>query len=87
MDSEKELDEKFEELFENSIQLMTNKDNMLEWSLFRKLSFYIFLTLLFFIIGMFSIVKKILLFRFSRIPIEFKVMGKLDGILRKHLML
>jgi hypothetical protein len=88
MDSEKEkeLEEKIEEVFENAIQLITDKDNMAEWSLFTKISFYVCFTLLFFIIGVFSIVKKIILFRFLQIPFEFKTMGKLDGVLRKYLM-
>lgn len=88
MDSEQELelDKKFEEVFESAIQSITNKDKMAQWTLFIKISFYIYLTLIFFIVGIFVIVKKIILFRFSQIPIEFKIMGKLDGFLKKHLM-
>jgi len=88
MDSEEEkkLEEKLEENFENAIQLLSDKDNMAQWSLLSKILFYIFFTLFFFVIGLYSIAKKIILFRFSQIPIEFKIMGKMDSILRKYLM-
>lgn len=87
MDLEKEeLEEKIDEVFENALQLISNKDNMAEWSLFQKIIFYVYLTLIFFLIGIFSIVKKFILFRFSQIPLEFKIMGRLDSVLRKYLM-
>lgn len=87
MDLEKEeLEEKIDEVFENAFQLISNKDNMAEWSLFHKIIFYVYLTLIFFLIGIFSIAKKIILFRFSQIPLEFKIMGRLDSVLRKYLM-
>lgn len=87
MDLEKEeLEEKIDKVFENALQLISNKDNMAEWSLFQKIIFYVYLTLIFFLIGIFSIAKKIILFRFSQIPLEFKIMGRLDSVLRKYLM-
>jgi hypothetical protein len=83
---EKILEEKLEENFENAIHLLSDKDNMAQWSLLSKILFYIFFTLFFFVTGFYSIAKKIILFRFSQIPIEFKIMGKMDSILRKYLM-
>jgi len=88
MDSEeeKEFEKKLEENFEKGIQLLSNTDSMAQWSLINKILFYIFFTLLIFVLGLFSIAKKIILFRFSQIPIELKTMTKMDGILRKYLM-
>lgn len=88
MDSEeeKEFEKKLEENFEKGIQLLSNTDSMAQWSLVNKILFYIFFTLLIFVLGLFSIAKKIILFRFSQIPIELKTMTKMDGILRKYLM-
>lgn len=91
MDSEKELEEKelekkLEENFENTIQRLLHKDSMVELSLLTRILFYIFFTLFIFIASLFSIAKKIILIRFSQIPIEFKSMIIMDSILRKHLI-
>ena len=88
MDSEeeKEFEKKLEENFEKGIQLLSNTDSMAQWCLINKILFYIFFTMLIFVLGLFSIAKKIILFRFSQIPIELKTMTKMDGILRKYLM-
>ena len=88
MDSEeeKEFEKKLEENFEKGIQLLSNTDSMAQWSLINKILFYLFFTLLIFVFGLFSIAKKIILFRFSQIPIELKTMTKMDCILRKYLM-
>lgn len=88
MDSEeeKEYEKKLEENFENTIQKLLDKDSIAEWSLFIRILFYILFTLSIFIGALFSIAKKIVFIRFSQIPIEFKMMIFMDGILRKHLM-
>ena len=88
MDSEeeKEYEKKLEENFENTIQKLLDKDSIAECSLFIRILFYILFTLSIFIGALFSIAKKIVFIRFSQIPIEFKMMIFMDGILRKHLM-
>lgn len=87
MDSEeeKEFEKKLEENFENNIQRLFGKDGLVEWSLLQRILFYIFFTLFIFINALFSIAKKIILIRFSQIPIEFKMMIFMDIILKKHL--
>ena len=87
MDSEeeKELEEKLEKNFEDAIQFLSKRDDIAQWSLLNKILFYIFFTLLFFVLGLFSIAKKIILIRFSQIPIELKIMSIMDSVLRKHL--
>jgi hypothetical protein len=87
MDSEeeKEFEKKLEENFENTIQRLFGKDGVVEWSLLQRILFYIFFTLFIFIGALFSIAKKIILIRFSQIPIEFKMMIFMDSILKKHL--
>jgi hypothetical protein len=87
MDSEeeKEFQKKLEENFENTIQRLFDKDSIAGWSLLTRILFYIFFTLSIFIGALFSIVKKIIFIRFSQIPIEFKMMVFMDGILRKYL--
>lgn len=92
MDSEskKELELKLERLvgnLENSIQQLFDKDSMEQKSLLNRILHYIFFTLFIFIIGLFQIIKDIILLRFSGIPIQLKIMNKMDVILRKHLML
>ena len=82
---EKELEEKLEKNFEDAIQFLSKRDGIAQWSLLNKILFYIFFTLLFFVLGLISIVKKIILIRFSQIPIELKIMSIMDSILRKHL--
>lgn len=87
MDSEeeKEFQKKLEENFENTIQRLFDKDSIAGWSLLTRILFYFFFTLSIFIGALFSIVKKIIFIRFSQIPIEFKMMVFMDGILRKYL--
>ena len=87
MDSEeeKEFQKKLEENFENTIQRLFDKDSIAGWSLLTRILCYIFFTLSIFIGALFSIVKKIIFIRFSQIPIEFKMMVFMDGILRKYL--
>ena len=88
MDSEqeKEFEKKLQENFENTINRLLDRDSVAEWSLFIRILFYIFFTLSIFIGALFSIAKKIIFIRFSQIPIEFKMMIFMDGILRKYLM-
>lgn len=86
LEKEKEFEKKLEENFERGIQLLSNTDSMAQWSLVNKILFYLFFTLLIFVLGLFSIAKKIILIRFSQIPIELKTMTKMDEILRKYLM-
>jgi hypothetical protein len=88
MDSEeeKEFQKKLQENFENTINRLLDRDSVAEWSLFIRILFYIFFTLFIFIGALFSIAKKIIFIRFSQIPIEFKMMIFMDGILRKYLM-
>ena len=86
LEKEKEFEKKLEENFERGIQLLSNTDSMAQWSLINKILFYLFFTLLIFVLGLFSIAKKIILIRFSQIPIELKTMTKMDEILRKYLM-
>jgi hypothetical protein len=95
MDSEeekelkKELEKELEILlgnFENTIKSLFDKDIVEQKSLLNRILNYILFTLIIFFIGLFSIVKKIILFKFLQIPMEFKIMGKMDGILRKYLM-
>ncbi len=90
MDSEleKELEKEIEVLlgnFENTIKPLFDKDIVGEKSLFIRILNYILFTLLFFFIGLFSIIKKIILLKFSQIPIEFVIMSKMDGVLKKYL--
>lgn len=92
MDSEskKELELKLERLvgnLENSIQQLFDKDSVEQKSLLNRVLNYILFTLFIFIIGLFQIIKDIILLRFSGIPIQLKIMNKMDVILRKYLML
>jgi hypothetical protein len=80
MDSEKELQEKFE----NMLQISFDKNSVSQWSLLKRVFVYIFYTLLIFIMSLFSIAKKIILFRFLQIPSIFDTMRNMDAILRKH---
>jgi hypothetical protein len=80
MYSEKELEEKFE----NMLQISFDKNSVAQWSLLKRVLVYIFYTLLIFIIGLFSIAKKIILLRFLQIRKDFKTMSNMDGIVRKH---
>ncbi len=80
MDSEKELQEKFE----NMLQISFDKNSVSQWSLLKRVLVYIFYTLLIFIMSLFSIAKKIILLRFLQIPSIFDTMRNMDAILRKH---
>ena len=89
-ESEKELELKLERLvgnLENSIQQLFDKDSVEQKSLLNRVLNYILFTLFIFIIGLFQIIKDIILLRFSGIPIQLKIMNKMDVILRKYLML
>lgn len=89
-ESEKELELKLERLIgniENSIKSLFDKDSVEQRSLLNRILHYIFFTLFIFIIGLFQIIKDIIFLRFSGIPIQLKIMNKIDVILRKYLML
>lgn len=83
MYSEKELEEKFE----NMLQISFDKNSVAQWSLLKRVLVYIFYTLLIFIMSLFSIAKKIILFRFLQIPSIFDTMRNMDAILRKHFII
>lgn len=80
MDSEKELEEKFE----NMLQISFDKSSVAQWSLLKRILVYIFYTLLIFVMALFSIAKKIIFLKFLQIPSVFNVMRNMDAILRKH---
>jgi hypothetical protein len=87
MDSEeeKEYQEKEKELaenFENNLKSLF-ADSVEQWSLLNRIIVYVIFTIFIFIGGIFSIAKKIILIRFSKIPIDFKTMGFMDGVLKK----
>lgn len=85
-EEEKEFEKKekeLEEQFENNLENIFGKNNVEEWSLINRILVYVIFTLFIFIGGLFSIVKKIIFFRFLKIQIDFKTMRFMDCVLRK----
>ena len=54
-------------------------------SIFKKYFIYFIISLFIFILLVFFLLRSIILLRWLRIPTQFKILGILDGFIRKHL--
>ena len=85
---EEERNRIIEEKSENILHLLgyiLSKEYIQSISTFKKYFIYIWLSFFLFIVFLFFLCKNILFLRWLKIPTEFKVLGIVDRLIKKHL--
>jgi hypothetical protein len=85
---EEERNRMVEEKSENLLHLLgyiLSKEYIQSISTFKKYFIYIWVSFFLFIVFLFFLCKNILFLRWLKIPTEFKVLGIVDRLIKKHL--
>ena len=64
---------------------MLSEEYIESMSIFKKYFIYFIISLFIFILLVFFLLRSIVLLRWLRIPTQFKILGILDGFIKKHL--
>ena len=85
---EEERNRIIEEKSENISKLLghlISKEYIQSISTFKKYFIYVLISLFLFLLFLFFLCRNILFLRWLKIPTEFRVLGIVDGLIKKHL--
>jgi len=85
---EEERQKLIEEKSENISKLLDNvfsDEHIDSMSTFKKYFIYFLMSLFLFLLFLFFLCRNILFLRWLKIPTEFKVLGIVDGLIKRHL--